>query len=140
MGLLDSIPQEELKKLLMNAQTQNNQLPNQNIAPQGLQEKLQSIENPATQSILNRFQVNGGGGVSGNTAYGGGRVGYTQPLDNGNLNVGMSGSAYKNPNGSSANINGVDARLTQGDNQYGVNYTQMSPLEKAIYFSYKKSF
>jgi hypothetical protein len=76
------------------------------------------------KEIISR--VNAGYSVSGGSqGYGGGgRVGYTQPMGNDALSVGISGSGYKYGPYSDFQPTAVDATYHTGNNDIGLQYSQ----------------
>jgi hypothetical protein len=86
------------------------------------------------------LSINAGGGSSG--LGGGARLGLDIPMNNANLNVGVSGQGYYVPQAKMGDFKatGLDASLVQGDNELRLRYEQMSPQDKAVFLNYIKSF
>jgi len=123
-GLLSLSP-EEIQKLLREAQTQmGNNIP----TAQNFQQKLQQISNPEQmQAIMSNIDVNGMVGGNNKSVFGGGRIGYNQPLNNGRFSAGVSGGGYMDKNTKEFNLGGVDAALSRGDNEISAQYSKGQP-------------
>lgn len=85
------------------------------------------------------LSMGGGGGSLG--AGGGGRVGLNIPMNDANLNVGVSGQGGYYP-GQGINIKptGIDASYSSGPNTLQAQFNQLSPEDKALYLSYIRQF
>ena len=86
------------------------------------------------------LSVNAGGGSAG--LGGGARLGLDIPMNNANLNVGVSGQGYYVPQMKMGEFKptGLDASLVQGDNELRLRYEQMSPQDRAVFLNYIKQF
>lgn len=86
------------------------------------------------------LSFNAGGGSLG--LGGGGRIGVDIPLENANLNVGVSGQGYYIPKQGIGDFKatGIDASYSSGNNTLRAQFEQLSPQDKALYLQYIKSF
>lgn len=86
------------------------------------------------------LSLGGGGGSLGMGA--GGRVGMNIPMENANLNVGVSGQGYYVPQVKMGDFKatGVDASYSSGANTWKAQFNQLSPQDKSIFLEYIKSF
>lgn len=85
------------------------------------------------------LSIGGGGGSLG--AGTGGRIGMNIPMDNANLNFGVSGAATYNPQqGLNVMPTGVDATYSSGNNTFQAKFDQMSPDQKQLMLNYIKQF
>lgn len=86
------------------------------------------------------LSINAGGGSSG--LGGGARLGLDIPMDNANLNVGVSGQGYYMPKQGMGDFKptGIDASYSSGPNTLQAQFNQLSPEDKALYLSYIRQF
>lgn len=86
------------------------------------------------------LSLGGGGGSLG--LGGGGRLGVDIPMDNGNLNVGVSGKGYYMPKQGMGDFKatGIDASYSSGPNTWKAQFEQLSPENKALYLQYIRQF
>jgi hypothetical protein len=86
------------------------------------------------------LSINAGGGSSG--LGGGARLGVDIPMNNANLNVGVSGQGYYVPEAKMGNFQptGIDASYTTGNNTFQAQYDQMSPEQRDFMLRYIKQF
>ena len=86
------------------------------------------------------LSINAGGGSSG--MGGGARLGMNVPMNNANLNVGVSGQGYYVPEAKMGNFQptGVDASYTTGNNTFQAQFNQMSPEQRDFMLRYIKQF
>ena len=86
------------------------------------------------------LSINAGGGSSG--IGGGARLGVDIPMNNANLNVGVSGQGYYVPQAKMGDFKatGIDASYSSGPNTLQAQFNQLSPEDKALYLSYIRQF
>jgi hypothetical protein len=82
----------------------------------------------------------GGGGSAGMS--GEARLGVDIPMNNANLNVGVSGQGYYVPQAKMGDFQptGVDASYTTGNNTFQAQFDQMSPEQKSLMLRYIQQF
>jgi len=81
------------------------------------------------------------GGVSGGL-WGGARLGLDIPMNDANLNVGVSGQGYYIPEYKMGEFKptGIDAAYSSGANTLQAQFNQLSPQDKALFLQYIRSF
>ncbi len=86
------------------------------------------------------LSINAGGGSSG--LGGGARLGIDIPMNNANLNVGVSGEGYYAPEVKMGEFKatGIDASYSSGPNTLQAQFNQLSPEDKALFLSYTRQF
>jgi hypothetical protein len=86
------------------------------------------------------LSINAGGGSSG--MGGGARLGVDIPMNNANLNVGVSGQGYYVPQYKMGDFQptGIDASYTTGNNTFQAQFDQMSPEQKSLMLRYIQQF
>lgn len=86
------------------------------------------------------LSINAGGGSSG--LGGGARLGMNVPMNNANLNVGVSGQGYYMPKQNMGEFKptGIDASYSSGNNTFQAQFEQMSPEQKSLMLNYIKQF
>ena len=97
------------------------------------------IDSDKFKSIINNLQLSGGGSSNQYGKQIGGRIGYNIPLEDGNINAGVSGYGYKYGNQSGAALSGIDASYSQGANTYGIDYSRMSPEDYKLMLNYTRA-
>lgn len=105
---------------------------------------LPNLGNPQQSSApawLRNLDISGNVGQSGSqydkTVYGDGRIGYNVPINNNNLNFGVSGSGYrsKGEDGTQSGfgVNGADATLETGSGSYSASYDRLNKMLQLMY-------
>ena len=91
------------------------------------------------KQIISSLQLSGGmQSIANNHGIaGGGRVGLTLPVNDGDLNLGVSGSGYKVGKYKGMTLNNLDANYTKGQNSFGGDY---NPQNRDFNVYYKRSF
>lgn len=86
------------------------------------------------------LSINAGGGSAG--LGGGARLGLDIPMNDANLNVGVSGQGYYVPQMKMGEFKptGIDASYSSGPNTVQAQFNQLSPQDKALYLQYIRSF
>jgi len=86
------------------------------------------------------LSINGGGGSAG--LGGGARLGVDIPMNDSNLNVGVSGEGYYVPQYKMGEFKptGIDASYSSGPNTLQAQFNQLSPQDKALFLSYIRQF
>ena len=86
------------------------------------------------------LSINAGGGSTG--LGGGARLGVDIPMNNANLNVGVSGQGYYVPQAKMGDFapTGIDASYTTGNNTFQAQFDQMSPEQKSLMLRYIQQF
>ncbi len=86
------------------------------------------------------LSLNAGGGSTG--LGGGARLGLDIPMNNANLNVGVSSQGYYVPQMKMGEFKptGIDASYSSGPNTIQAQFNQLSPEDKALYLSYIRQF
>lgn len=86
------------------------------------------------------LSINAGGGSA--SLGGGARLGVDIPMDDANLNVGVSGQGYYVPQMKMGEFkpSGIDATYSSGLNTLQAQFNQLSPEDKALYLSYIRQF
>ncbi len=86
------------------------------------------------------LSINAGGGLAG--LGGETRLGVDIPMNNANLNIGVSGQGYYVPQMKMGEFKptGIDASYSSGPNTIQAQFNQLSPEDKALYLSYIRQF
>ena len=86
------------------------------------------------------LSINAGGGSSG--LDGGARLGVDIPMNDANLNVGVSGQGWYSPKYKMGDFKptGIDASYSSGPNTLQAQFNQLSPQDKALFIQYIRSF
>lgn len=86
------------------------------------------------------LSINAGGGSAG--LGGGARLGLDIPMNDANLNVGVSGQGYYVPQMKMGEFkpSGIDASYSSGNDTFQAQFNQLSPEDKALYLSYIRQF
>ena len=113
-------------------------MPNSNFTLKDLSDYVSNNPDLAHR-LLQNLQLAGGlkSIADNNGIAGGGRIGMNIPLDNANLNVGVSGGGYKVGKYSDFGINNLDAQYQSGNNTIGGNY---SPQDSSFNLYYRRKF
>lgn len=136
MGLLDW---DEIRKLIA-AQQSGNQQP-YSISPVS----YMRVSSQEPEDMFKMAAKNLNAEISGENFPGGyfakGRVGTYLPLsDDTGLSVGASGISQKYGEFKQTKPTGVDLTYTSGQNEFGIDYSQLSPLQKLLMLRYSRSF
>jgi hypothetical protein len=86
------------------------------------------------------LSINADGGSSG--LGGGARLGVDIPMNDANLNVGVSGQGYYVPQAKMGEFkpSGIDATYSSGADTLQAQFNQLSPQDKALFLSYTRQF
>lgn len=86
------------------------------------------------------LSINAGGGSAGLS--GGGRLGLDIPMNDANLNVGVSGQGYYSPQMKMGEFkpSGIDATYSLGNDTFQAQFNQLSPEQKSLVLSYIRQF
>ena len=86
------------------------------------------------------LSMSAGGGSSG--MGGGARLGVDIPMNNANLNVGVSGQGYYVPQAKMGDFKptGIDATYSSGNDTFQAEFNQMSPEQRDVMLRYIKQF
>lgn len=86
------------------------------------------------------LSIDAGGGSSG--LGGAGRLGLDIPMNDANLNVGVTAQGWYDPKYKMGDLKptGVDVAYSSGPNTLQAQFNQLSPQDKALFLQYIRSF